>query len=140
MDRLTEFIQTLDSLASLLDGVTAIEHKKAKAAAANTPALLDGYIREEQAAILKLRGLEQSRERLAADLGWKDMAFRQILEKASPEQRLELDPCFRRLERSLASLDRARDDAGRMIRVRLHELESVTDRLFPGGLTAEWRI
>lgn len=140
MEKLEEFIRTLESLKDTLDSVTAIEQAKARAAAAGQPKLLDEYIRGEQAAILKMRGLEQSRIRLGEELGWKDLTFRQIIARAGEADRARLAPLFERLEESLRALLSAKDASDRMIKVRLHELEAVTSRAFPQGLTAEWRI
>ena len=140
MEKLEEFIHVIEKLTDTLNQMAVVETAKAQAAASNQPRLLDGYIREEQAAILKIRGLEHHRMELAEILGWKDMTFRQILAGASPDGRSLLEPLFHRLEESLSSLTRARDNSDRMIKVRLHELETAAAQAAPGAHAAEWRI
>ena len=83
----------------------------------------DDYIQEEQAQILKLRGLEQHRLRLAQELGWNSLTFSQILEIAEPAQVEQLSPCFYDLELQLKRLQQSRKAAEQIINVRIHELQ-----------------
>jgi len=83
-----EFMEVIRELTSLAGAIAGVEEAKAEAAAQKRHQFLDGFIQEEQAQILKLRGLEQRRLRLAKALGWESLTFRQILEKAPPRQSL----------------------------------------------------
>lgn len=129
-DSFTDIIRQLTALAG---EISQVEDAKAEAASNKHHELLDGFIQKEQAQLLKLRGLEQHRMKLAKDLGWESLTFRQILEKADPEQNEELTPLFIRLEEQLKRLTRSRNASEQIIRVRIHEIETALARQQGGG-------
>lgn len=118
---LDEFTETLKSLAGVLDNITRIEEDKARAASQNQHHMMDDFLKEEQVLLLKLRGLEQKRIKLAEELGWKDLTFRQILEAASENQKETLSPLFSSLTEKTAHLEDAKTSAERIIKIRLRE-------------------
>ena len=140
MEQVDSYIRILEQLQEVVNTITKIEQNKALAAVKNEPALLDDQIRREQAEILKLKGLEQSRIRLGNDLGWEDRTFRQILSDSDPETKERLQPVFEQMEESIRFLNSARDTADRMIKVRLHEMEARTAQVGAGSHSTEWRI
>lgn len=119
-----EFTAVIRDLAAVVSDIGRVEDAKARAASEKRHQLLDGYIQQEQAQILKLRGLEQHRIRLAETLGWNSLTFRQILENASPEQAEVLKPIFLRLEEELSQMQQARKSSEQIIQVRLHEIQT----------------
>ncbi|MEY8426318.1 flagellar export chaperone FlgN [Lachnospiraceae bacterium 46-15] len=123
-----DFTAVIQSLNKVTDKITLIEREKAAAAADRKHEILDNCIQEEQAVLLKLRGLEQKRSRLMEGLGWKDLTFRQLLERISPEQREILSPLFDELNGKLKALTSAKEDADRMILTRVRELEIFLSR------------
>ena len=86
--------------------------------------LIAGFLNPEQAQILKLRGLEQKRTRLAQTLGWEGLTFRQILEQPENSQKECLSPLFAQLEVGVKRLTDTRTSADRVIKLRLRELEA----------------
>ncbi len=96
-----DFTAVIQSLIKVTDKITLIEREKAAAAADRKHELLDNCIQEEQAVLLQLRGLEQKRFRLMEGLGWKDLTFRQLLKRVSPEKQQILSPLFDDLDRKL---------------------------------------
>lgn len=124
-ESLEEFAAVIKELTQLAGEITRVEEEKAEAASQKQHRRMDGYIQREQAQILKLRGLEQKRIRLAKNLGWDGLTFRQILEKASPEQQELLNPLFIELEQQLKLLENSRKAAERIINVRVHELQTM---------------
>ena len=60
-ETLEEFAAVIRDLSVVAVHIAQIEEAKAAAASARRHELLDGYIQDEQAHILKLRGLEQRR-------------------------------------------------------------------------------
>lgn len=118
-----DFTAVIQSLSKVTDKITLIERGKATAAADRKHEILDNYIQEEQAVLLQLRGLEQKRSRLMEEFGWKDLTFRQLLERVSPEQQQILSPLFDELDGKLKALTSAKEDADRMILTRIRELE-----------------
>lgn len=125
---LEEFASVIRDLTGTAEDISRIEEEKASAATDKRHYLMDSFIQEEQAAILKLRGLEQRRLRLAEALGWKSLTFRQILEKADPSQRALLNPLFIDLERQLKRLTDARHASEQILNTRIHELQVAIGR------------
>ncbi len=125
---LEEFASVIKQLIAAAEDIARIEEEKASAATDRRHYLMDSFIQEEQAAILKLRGLEQRRLRLADSLGWKSLTFRQILEKADPAGHSLLSPLFQDLERQLKRLGSARDASEQILNTRIHELQIAIGR------------
>ncbi len=122
------FTAVIRELTVLAGDIAAVEERKAEAAVQKRHQLLDGFIQKEQAQILKLRGLEQRRIRMAKELGWDSLTFRQILEKAEPTQKEALSPLFTELEQNLKRLEQSRRSSEQIIKVRIHELETAIAR------------
>lgn len=127
-DLFEDFAVVIEEAARLAGDIARTEADKAQAASSRQHHLLDGYVQEEQAQILKLRGLEQRRQRLARGLGWDSLTFRQILDRASEPQERRLAPLFEELERQLGRLKDSKGAAEQMINVRLHELNLLIAR------------
>lgn len=125
---LGKFAAILQELTETAGRIARIEQAKAEAASENRHERLDDFIQEEQAYILKLRGQEQHRIRLAEQLGWKDLTFRQILASAGEEQVQLLSPLFTGLERELKHLEEARGASERIINAKLHEIQVAVAR------------
>ena len=119
------FIHTLNELSEIIVKLTQAETAKAEAAAAGEHGKMDSFLKEEQALLLRLRGLEQQRSRTAASLGWKDLTFRQILKTADEKESSLLSPLFSRMEAQLKSLTDAEESSSRIISVRLREFEHI---------------
>lgn len=122
-DLFENFMAVIDETVQLVYDITQVETAKTEAASLRQHHLINGYVQQEQAQILKLRGLEQRRTRLVRDLGWDGLTFRQILDQASLRQRNQMQPLFEELEWQVRQLQDSMDAAGSIIRVRLHELD-----------------
>lgn len=117
------FSDTLEQLLALMVSISELEEAKAEAASAKQHHRIDGLLKEEQALILKLRGLEQLRIKQAGALGWQGLTFRQILERSDPGQKELLSPLFDKMHTQLKRLTNSKDSADRILRLRLKELE-----------------
>lgn len=119
------FVRTLEELSEIIVKLTKTEIAKAEAASAKEHKKMDSFLKEEQALLLKLRGLDQQRSRTASDLGWKDFTFRQILEAADEKEATLLSPLFSRMETQIKELSDAEESSNRIISVRLREFEHI---------------
>ncbi len=124
-DLLDSFSDIIRQLTVLTGQLSQVEEAKAEAASEKRHELLDGFIQKEQAQLLKLRGLEQHRMKLAKNLGWDSLTFRQILDKADSQQREVLLPLFTELEQQLNRLIQSRKASEHIINVRIHEIETL---------------
>ena len=128
-----DYLRMIRELADTAHTIAKIQEEKAVAAAQRRHELLDSYMKKEQSCILKLRGLDQHRERLAKSLGWDRLNFSQILEKVEPARRENLKGLFGNLEQELRFLLQSREVAGRIMDIRVYEC-LITVRQRPGVL------
>ena len=68
-DLLEEFAGSIKQLAHTIEGIARLEEEKAETASLGHHDRMDGILKREQVYILKLRGLEQKRLRLAEAMG-----------------------------------------------------------------------
>lgn len=118
-----EFCSSVRSIIRTISEITTLERDKAAAVAERQHHLLDGYINQEQALMLKLRGLEKKRSQYMEQLGFGQMTFRQILETVSPRELEHLSPLFTELMDTLKVLTDTKTDTDRLIQSKLRELD-----------------
>lgn len=115
-DLMKEFIEFFDTLIP-------IEQDKLDATVKNRVGILEDFMHKEQAAVMRLRGLEQKREAEQKRLGLEGCTFRQILEKIPDTDAAMLKPLFDRVDsqvRTMQSLSGSIRDA---IEVNLRVIE-----------------
>lgn len=127
------FVYTLEELSEIVVQLTKAETAKAEVASSGEHGKMDSFLKEEQALLLRFRGLEQQRNRKAIELGWKDLTFRQIIENVEKEDVAVLSPLFTQMEKQIEELARARDSSNRIISVRLREFEHILGASTLGG-------
>ncbi|MCI8505811.1 MAG: flagellar protein FlgN [Lachnospiraceae bacterium] len=124
-ETLEAFVHILEELSEIISRLTKAEIAKAEAASSGEHKKMDSFLKEEQALLLRLRGLDQQRSRTAADLGWKDLTFRQILNTVQGEELAVLSPLFSQMEQKLKKLADAEESSNRIVSVRLREFEHI---------------
>ena len=82
-------------------------------------------MKREQAVVLKLRGLEQKREKVLKENGWEGKTFRQIIELAPQEKQFAYKQLLERLENSISLFQNANESALDTIRIHQREIEKV---------------
>lgn len=125
---LEEFVCSLEQLSGIINDITKLEEEKTEAVTQERHDAMDGFLKQEQVHLLKLRGQEQKRLRLAKDMGWGGLTFRQILEQASEPERQRLHPLFGQIDAQIKLLLDTKDTAERIIKVRLREFQSLLYR------------
>ena len=91
MHNLSSFRELIQQFIELFDRMTPLEQSKLEVVSRNQVALLEDIIKKEQAEIMALRGLDQKRQRIQEELGWKDLTFQEILGKLSEEERTDME-------------------------------------------------
>lgn len=121
------YFQLLNTLAEQLEHLTNLTRLKATAAQNDDLLALDEVLRQEQAAALNFRGLEQHRQRQTAELGISELALNQLPEccpeplQAEARQVVEhLSSCYRTY-RSVA------EDTRVILERNLHEVEQILE-------------
>lgn len=119
-----DFIGIIEELITLFHDLEQVEKDKIAAAAKNRVTFVEECMTKEQAAILKLRGLDKNREACQEQMGFKDMTFSQILDHVSEEERDRLTPLFERLTNQLHLFQDASDAAKKIIELNLYKINS----------------
>ena len=87
MNDFSQFTEIIKEFIALFDNLIPIEQEKLDAAVKNRITFVEDCMHKEQAAVLKLRGLEQRREAEQKRLGMEGYTFRQILEHVPDDDR-----------------------------------------------------
>lgn len=122
-----EFKKVIEEMIGLFEGLTAVERRKVEASKRNDVAAIEECMKKEQAAVMKLKGLDRQREQAARDNGWEGKSFREILEM-DPENRRELGTLFDALTDKLHIFQECLGDAAGIISVNLHLVNEEMDR------------
>lgn len=122
-----EFQRVIKEMIDLFHQFNGIEQMKLKSARANHVAAVDECMTREQALILKLRGLEQEREKYQKEAGYEGMKFREILAAVSPEEREVLYPLFDELGREMQLFQEVKEDAESVMRNNLRMIQKAMD-------------
>lgn len=80
------FRKLMQEYDAVLDRLLSLGHRKIRIIASGESAGLDGCMREEEAEMLRMRGLDQKRQRLQKDMNLEGKSFREILEFTAAEQ------------------------------------------------------
>lgn len=118
-----EFKKIIEQLISLFQQLTKIERVKFEAAAGNHVGTVEDCSTQQQALLLKLRGLEQARERAQKKAGYEGMQFRQILENCPDSEREELFQLFDGLSREIQMFQEVNDGANQILKMNLHMID-----------------
>ncbi len=131
-----EFQRVIEEMISLFKQFTGIEQMKLKAATENRVATVEECMTKEQALVLKLKGLEQEREKYQKEAGYGGMKFREILAAVSDEEREILYPLFDGLSRQIQMFQEVNEDAEKVMSNNLRMIKKALDRK-EGGIYSE---
>lgn len=120
---MNEFKGIIENLIQLFEELTALETVKLNAARINQVSTIEECMTKEQTQILRLKGLEQARERKQEEMGFGGMSFQEILLKVTDDEREELLPLFDTLSRGIQMFQEVSEDATRIIEVNLRRLD-----------------
>ncbi len=120
----SNFIKIIEELILFFDDLISIEQEKLDAVVHNRVSFVEECMHKEQAAVLKLRGLDQKREKEQEVLGVKDHSFKDILGEAPEDVSAELRPLFDRLSDQVRVYQSISGNAKDMIEVNLHTIQS----------------
>lgn len=121
---MNDFIAVIEDMIQLFQDLVSVEQVKLEAAKKNRVTYVEDCMNKEQAAILKLRGLDKKREDCQEQLGMKGDTFQQILSKVSEDDsRNRLKELFDRLSRQVRLFQEISDAARTMIELNLHMID-----------------
>lgn len=132
MSEFSNFIKLMEEFIEFFDELIPVEQEKLDAAIKNRVSFVEECMHKEQAAILRLRGLDQKREKEQERLGMAGLTFRQILEKAPEDAASVLTPLFDRLSEQVKMLQSVSASAKNSIEINLHTIQTALAGNAPG--------
>lgn len=135
MADLSGFQQLIQQFITLFDRMIPLEQSKLDAVSQNQITQLEEIIKKEQAEIMALRGLDQKREKLQAELGFKDLTFQEILKQLPEEQQMETKRLFDELASRVKSFQTITESSKTMMEVNLHAINQMIARQTGGTQT-----
>ena len=124
-----ELMKVFSETIQFIDEITEVENKKFQAALKNNIAAVDECMKKEQVLLLKLRGIDKKREAAQKALGYENMTFRQIIEKAPESDKKKLTEIFNSIEQKLKKYKESFSNAHNAIELNLHRINKKLESL-----------
>lgn len=121
----TEYLGLLEGLSHQLAELCETARQKTTAVRHDDLMALDQVLNREQALTLSLRGLEQKRLKLLADMGLGDVPLRELAAQYPAELRLRARQTVEELQRQYQMYQSAAEVARNTLELNLHEIEKL---------------
>lgn len=137
---MNDFISVIEDFILLFKDLIQIEETKLEAASKNRVTYVEDCMNKEQAAILRLRGLEKKRDTVQEKLGFKGYTFQQILSETTGEDQDRLRKLFDTLSRQVRQFQDTNESARSMIEINLHMINKAINNSQNGTVAgkAKW--
>ena len=89
---------------------------------------VEDCMNKEQAAVLKLRGLDKKREACQKNMGFEGYTFQQILENTTGEEQSRLRQLFSTLSYHVSLFQDTNESARAMLEISLHNINKAIQR------------
>ena len=118
-----EYLEFLSGLCGQLDQLARVEGDKIAAVRGYDLAALDECMKQEQALALALRGSEQKRDRMLAQLGLAGVTLKDLPRRCPPEYARETGQAVEPLLRANQVLQSVQEPAPSLLERQLHNVE-----------------
>ncbi|MDD6578973.1 MAG: hypothetical protein PUE94_06665 [Lachnospiraceae bacterium] len=124
-----EYKKNMEDLSTCLHNLRSIEDQMVLAASNDDAKALDDLVRKSQPDLLRFRGLDQERNRYEKVLGITGLTFREILEGPELDRDFadQLRPVLDHLSKELSLFKESKDNADRIMKVRLLNVNRILD-------------
>jgi len=129
MEQMDALYALLEESAELYEEFIKVEYEKYDAVIKDDIKSLDEIISKEQVFYLKMKGLEQKREKLTQTMNMKDKTLKEIIELTDKEVNNKLKLVYDRLFKALKDFKKINSECKTLIEVRLHRIENVMTKL-----------
>ncbi len=119
----------LKESAVLYENLLELEHEKYDAVVKADINALDVVVSREQACYMKMRGLEQKREKMLEAMGFGGETLSEIAELSDGENRPRMIEICEELKRQIAEVKEINDASRTMLEVRLHRVDKAMSML-----------
>ena len=120
-----EYLKMLDNLGATLEKLTEIERTKTAAVGRGDLEGVEACMKQEQVISLSLRGTDQKREKLLAQLGLSGVPLRELEERGPREAHMETRRAVESLRRKYEVFQSASEVARNTLECNLHAIEQV---------------
>lgn len=127
MEKFDSFCELMKEYILLFDSLIQIQEEKIEAINKNQITHVENCMNQEQAAVLKMRGLELQRDAVMKELHCEDLTFQQVIEQNSAYS-ASLLPLFQQLSNRLQTFRSISDTAKDLIEMNLHVINSVLEK------------
>ena len=122
-------IDILNESADLYKSFLELEYKKHDAIIKNDIELLDDIVSKEQVYYMKMRGLDQKREKLIDSIGCKGMTLKEIIQSDKIENKNELTEKYNELNIIINDVKKINNLCKTLIGVRMHKIDDALVQL-----------
>lgn len=133
---MSDFIAVIEELILLFQHLIQVEQTKLESIRKNRITYVEDCMNQEQAAIMKLRGLDKRREDCQKKLGFSGYTFQQILAEVNGEQQETLKKLFDSLSQQVRLFQDTNDSAKSMLEINLHLINKAI-QTSPNGATID---
>ncbi len=120
-----DYLKQLERLADTLDKLTEVEREKARAVGRGDLNTVDACMKREQAFSLNLRGFDQKREKMLAQMGISGTTLRQLEDHAPPEAVPETKRTVEKVLQRYQVFQSASEVARTALECNLHEIDKL---------------
>lgn len=124
-----QLIKICLEISNFIEELTEVENKKFQAALKNNIYTINECMKQEQALLMKLKGIDKKREALQKELGYENLSFRQIIEKAPLDEKDKCKEVFDIIQNKLSIYKEIFSNAQNAIEVNLHKINKKLESL-----------
>lgn len=124
-----KLIDILEESAVLYKGFLELENKKYDAVMKNDIEVIDDIVAKEQVYYLKMKGIDQKREKLIESMGCKGMTLKEIINSLEVTDKNELNDKYYELSRLILEVKKTTDLCKSLIEVRMHGIDKALVQL-----------
>ena len=117
-----ELLPVLSELSLLVSALCDVEDALSVAASKNDEEEINSIVTNVQPSLLRFKGLERKREQLQKELGLAPSSLSALLTKIPEEEKREWAECIESLEKNLHRFIQSKENADRIIQVRLSDI------------------
>lgn len=125
---MNNLIKLLEENAELYKNFLELEYKKYDTVIRNDIETLDDIVTKEQAFYLKMRGLEQKREKLIDSMGMKGKTLKEIIDSADSEKNILIEE-YDKLNSIISEVKKVSNMCKTLLEVRLHRIDKAMSQL-----------
>lgn len=115
----------IKEMIKLFQEAIPLEKEKLDAAASKRVTFVEECMKREQVLLLKVRGLEQKRQKIVKELGYEGKTFREIIDLETQENQKVLRPLYDELAEAIREFSSVNEEAMKIIRLNVYELDQI---------------